>query len=310
VRTSLLAWLEAAVEGQHTLFWGRNAKLQFGFEVYRLCDRGPQEEDFALFFRQKMRDAPFIPQIYILRGEERENLDSLIDRFCRVTIEKHLIPQLNLPCNAVTCRRVKWPDSNSSAPEEAVKLRLFENVAEDEDYPTLDSATLVKMRLLSASGILALKHEIRETRWSTKVLRLIDWYCSFWDEVASHRPMCRLLVFISILYPDGTREDGLKSLLPFSLAFGPVERDLNELQNRRKAETAENSYMCPIARLQEVRCIRAKHLMDWFSDFKVCELRERVRYRNQLFAGRKCIHMAHLEPELEKIVNKWRNKRL
>jgi hypothetical protein len=310
VRTSLLALLKEAVEGPQAPFGGRNAKPQFGLGVYRLCDRGPQEDAFALFFRQKMRDTPFVPQIYILRGEERENLESLIDRFCTVTIEKHLIPQLNLPRVPVTCRLVEWPDPNSPDPEEALKFRLFVKVADDELYQALDSATFVKLRLLSESGILALKHEIRETRWSAKILRLIDWYCRFWDEVATHRPTRRLLVFISILYPDGTREDGWKSRLPFWFTFGSVERDLNELQNRRKRATEKNPYLCPIARLPEARCVRENHLMDWFSNFQLCELQERERHRKQLFANRECVHMAHLEPELKKIVTTWREKRL
>jgi len=311
VSTSLLALLKEAMEGSRVPFGDRTAKPQFGLGIYRLCDRGPQEDAFTLFFRQKMRDTPIVPQIYILQGEERENLDSLIDRFCTVTIEKHLIPQLNLPRVPVTCRLVQWPDPNSPAPEEAVKLQLFAKVAEDDEfYPALDSATFVKLRLLSASGILALKHEIRETHWSAKVLRLIDLYCRFWDEVATHRPTRRLLIFISILYPDGTREDGWKSRLPFSFMFGPVERDLNELQNRRKGATGRNPYLCPIARLPEVYCVRANHLMDWFSSFQLCELHERESHRNQLFAKRECVHMAHLEPELKKIVTTWREKRL
>jgi hypothetical protein len=50
----------------------------------------------------------------------------------------------------------------------------------------LDAATFVNLRLLTVGGMLAIKHEIREKRWTAKVLRLIDWYCRFWDEVAAH----------------------------------------------------------------------------------------------------------------------------
>jgi hypothetical protein len=55
--------------------------------------------------------------------------------------------------------------------------------------------TFVNLRLLTVGGMLALKHEIREKRWTAKVLRLIDWYCRFWDEVAAHNPMRQLMVF-------------------------------------------------------------------------------------------------------------------
>jgi SEFIR domain-containing protein/uncharacterized protein DUF4062/iSTAND domain-containing protein len=308
--TSLVPLLKDAMEGSRAPFGERTVTPKSGLGIYRLCDRGAQEDAFKLFFRQKMRDTPLLPQIYILQGEERENLDSLIDRFCTITIEKQLSPKLNLPRVPVTCRLIQWPDLNSPAPEEAVKLKLFEEVAEDgEDYSKPESATFAKLRQLSVSGILALKHEIRETRWSTKFFRLIEWYCRFWDEVAKHRPKRRLLIFISILYPGPVREDSWKSKLAFSFAFRSVGFYLNALQNGRNGAVRKNPCLCPIARLPPVRCVRANHLMDWFSNFKLCELHERENYRNRLFANRECVHMAHLEPELKKIVNIWRENR-
>jgi hypothetical protein len=279
-----------------------------GPSVHELCDRGPQEDAFTSFFRQIIREMPRVPHIYILHGEERENLDSLIDRFCRCTIEKQLIPQLNLPRESVACRLVEWPDPDSAHPEEALARRLFAKIAEDEPYPMLEAATFVNLRLLTVGGMLALKHEIREKRWTAKVLRLIDWYCRFWDEVAAHNPMRQLMVFLSILYPAGTKVHGWKSLLRLSAAFGRVERDLIELQNRRQRETERNPRMCPIARLPEVCCVRDRHLMEWFSAHHICELHERECYRQHIFVKRDCVHMAHLEPELKKIVITWRKK--
>lgn len=310
VSMSLVPLLKDAMEGSRLSFGERTAKPQSGLGIYRLCDRGPQEDAFKLFFRRKMRDTPFLPQIYILQGEERENLDSLIDRFCTITIEKQLSPKFNLPRVPVKCRRIEWPDLNSPAPEEAVKLKLFEEVAEDgEDYSEPEPAEFVKLRQLSVSGIFALKHEIRQTRWPAKSFRLVDSYCRFWDEVAKHRPTRRLLIFISILYPEGYQKESWKSKLAFSIAFGSVGLYLNALQNGRNGAVPQNPYLCPIARLPPVRCVRANHLMDWFSNFKLCELHERENYRNQLFANRECVHMAHLEPELKKIVNTWRQNR-
>jgi hypothetical protein len=137
--------------------------------------------------------------------------------------------------------------------------------AEHEPYQALDAAALVKLALLRVDGILALKHEIHGKRWTPKVVRLIDWYCRFWDEVAASHPKRRILVFLSILYPNGTKEHSWKSRLPFPIVYGPVERDLIMLQNRRQRETEENPQMCPVARLPEIRCVRDIHLREWFT---------------------------------------------
>jgi Domain of unknown function (DUF4062)/inactive STAND len=287
---------------------GSSGEPNLGPDVYRLCDRGPQEDEFTSFFRQKTKDLAGAPHIYILRGEERESLDSLIDRFRSITIG-NLIPQLNLPRVPVICRLVRWPDPASSRPEEALVAQLFARIAENEPYQALDAAALVKLALLRAGGILALKHEIRAKRWTPMVVRLIDWYCGFWDEVAALHPKPRILVFLSILYPNGTKEQSWKSRLPFPLVFGPVDRDLLDLQNRRQRETERNPEMCPIAQLPEVRCVRDDHLREWFSTNGICDQNERDIHCQRLFAIRDCIHMAEVEPELKKIVAAYRNQR-
>ena len=285
------------------------AEPNLGLSVHQLCDRGPQEDVFKVFFRQKIKEIPGVPQIYIVSGEERESLQSLIDRFCTVTIEKHLIPQLNLPREPVTRRLVDWPDPNSPSPKDALLDRLFARVAEEEAYPDPNAEAFVALRLLTYRGILALKHEVRVPRWTQNLLVLVEWYCRFWDQVASHRPARQLVVFLSILYPDGTKEEGWKSWLPFSVAFGPCERDLIDLQNRRQRETENNPRMCPIIRLPELRCVGHHHVMDWFSTNGICELHERESHREKLFTKRDCVHMANLEPELEKIVASYRKQR-
>jgi len=285
-----------------------SAEPNLGMCVHQLCDRGPQEDVFKVFFRQKIKESPGVPQVYIVRGEEREALQSLIDRFCSVTIEKYLIPQLSLPREPVTRRLVDWPDPNSPSPKDALLDRLFAKIAGDEAYPDPNAEAFVALRLLSYRGILALKHEVRASRWTKNLLLLIEWYFRFWDQVASHRPPRQLLIFISILYPDGTREDGWKSWLPFSVAFGPCERDLIDLQNRRQREIENNPCMCPVSRLPELRCVEHQHVMEWFSANGICNLHERESYREKLFSKRACIHMANLEPELERIVSSYRKQ--
>jgi hypothetical protein len=288
---------------------GPAGEPNLGAEVYRLCDRAPQEDEFTSFFRQKTRGLPGVPQIYILRGEERENLDSLIERFRNITIG-NLIPQLNLPPGPPICRLIRWPDPASPRPQEALAAQLFAKIAEKEPYSALDAAALVKLALLRVDGILVLKHEIRGKRWTPMAVKLIDWYCSFWDEIAALYPKRRILVFLTILYPNGTKEQSWRSRLPLQLVFGPVERDLIDLQNRRQRETEDNPEMCPIARLPEVGCLRDNHLREWFSENELCEQNERDNYCKQLFAKRDCVHMAELEPVLKKIVATHRNQRI
>jgi hypothetical protein len=309
VIASLFSLGEATGETTRPSSRESNGEPNLGAEVHRLCDRGPQEDEFTLFFRRVNKELPYLPHIYILRGEERESLDSLVDRFRCVTIG-NLISQLNLPRGPVICRLVTWPDSVSQHPEEALAAQLFKKIADKEEYQELNAAALANLALMKVDGILALKHEIRAKRWTLKVANLIDWYCRFWDEVAALRPKRRILIFLSILYPNGTKEHSWKSWVPFPLVFGPVERDLIKLQNRRQRETEKNPQMCPIARLPEIRCVRDDHLREWFSTNEICEQHEREMHCEKLFARRNCLHMAELEPELKEIVRTYRNRKL
>src|SRR6516225_3134249 len=68
----------------------------------------PGGRQHLIAFKRLARNHLF--QVYILRGEERENIDNLIERFCTITIPKQLIPQFNLPRKSVACRLVEWPD--------------------------------------------------------------------------------------------------------------------------------------------------------------------------------------------------------
>jgi hypothetical protein len=280
-----------------------------GSNVHKLCDRGPQEDAFKKFFRGKIKELPGVPQIYVLQGEERESHHSLIDRLCTVTIEKQLIPQLSLPKEAVTSRLIEWPDPDSPSPREALLDHLFVKIAENEAYPEPNPATFAELRLVTLRGMLALKHEIRVTRWTHRLYLLLDWYCGFWDEVATFQPTRQLFIFLSILYPDGIKEDGWKSWLPFVLSFGACEQDLIDLLNRRQRETERNSGMCPILRLPELRCVANRHVMQWFNANAIRKPIDWERQRQRLFPKRDCVHMASLEPELEQIVARNRNQR-
>jgi hypothetical protein len=77
---ALFSLAEQTGEITRPLQRGANGEPSLGEDVHRLCDRGPQEDEFTSFFLRKSKELPGRPQIYILCGEERESLDCLIDR--------------------------------------------------------------------------------------------------------------------------------------------------------------------------------------------------------------------------------------
>jgi hypothetical protein len=304
VKNSLILLSEKKFKGSSRRLRGvGSTEKNLGLQVYEMCDREPQEDEFIWFFEDQFKEKPCVPQIYILRGEERENVDSLIERFCKITIEKNLSRTLDLPRERVTVRRVKWPDLESQDPANALSRQLFASVAKkSEKYTDLMPESFAKFSAIASGRILALKHEVRERRWTRKLRMLVADYCRFWDQLAVvDRPIRQILVFISILYPNGTK-DSWRALLPTSVTFGPVEQDLIRLQNHRQRDAERKSRMCPIKHLQEICCIRPDDLMEWFAEHGIGKLYERERHCERLFAQRRCIHMAHLEPELERII--------
>ena len=76
----------SAVSGRDS---ARPMRPDLGPLVAKMCNRTVAHEQFQRFFSQHSQQSAGRPQIVLVRGWERERLDSLVERFCGTILRRH-----------------------------------------------------------------------------------------------------------------------------------------------------------------------------------------------------------------------------
>ena len=80
-----------------------------GSLVFKLCDRSRQIGEFRNFFISNMNRRPGVPQVYLVRGAEKECHDSLVERLVHAEIKPLTEKRLGEQRGVVIHKKLGWP---------------------------------------------------------------------------------------------------------------------------------------------------------------------------------------------------------
>lgn len=287
--------------------------------VSKLCNRVSQEMQFWKNFRSGLKMTPGVPQIYVIRGDEREAPGSLVARFRWKNIQEHA--NKTWPADGVVSyKSPQWPSTDE---ENIRQARLTELLFDQWDAGEAPATSEEKAGVLFArqialrrDKIMIVRHDIRGDDWDVRTLNCLKWYLGFWDdagrelariEAPASPPQC--VIFLNIIYPHEKPKSGWLARLRGAGRFdhGPLEKDLLSLLNARQTRASESGErLCPVCLLDRLHCVKRQDVMAWFAANQILEdepLEQRTE-ADKIFEKRDCRHMDELESELQRILEK------
>jgi Domain of unknown function (DUF4062)/inactive STAND len=287
--------------------------------VSKLCDRASQEMQFWKGFYSGLKVAPGVPQIFIIRSNEKEAPGSLVARFRFKNIQEYA-NKIWPTDGAVSYKSPDWPAIDDEKTRQARLTELLYDAWEAGQVPDLgeEKAGAVFARKIAPrrEKIMILKHEIRAADWDLLTLNMFKWYLGFWDDAGHEltRPQRsaappQLVIFLSIIYPDKKLASGWSRWLPGAGRFdsSALERDLLSILNARQTRVSDSGEkLSPVCLLDPLRCVKREDVMTWFSANQIFddELFRRRKFADEIFKNEECRHMDELESELQNILEK------
>ena len=289
--------------------------------VSKLCNRAAQEMQFWKGFHSGLKIAPGIPQIFIIRSDEKEAPGSLVARLQEKNIRDYA--KKVWPTDGVILdKSPAWPAIDD---ERIRQARLTELLYDEWEVgpvpdPSEENAGIVfaKKIALRREKVMILKHEIRAADWDLLTLNTFKWYLGFWDDAGqelthpqrSAAPP-QLVIFLSIIYPDEKPASGWSRWLPRIGRFdsSALEKDLLSILNARQTRVSDSGEkLSPVCLLDPLRCVKPDDVKTWFSANQIFD-DEPLRRRNfvtEIFKNEECRHMDELEFELQNILEEAR----
>ncbi|MGH9848059.1 MAG: TIR domain-containing protein [Blastocatellia bacterium] len=251
-----------------------------GEEVFRLCDRDTQEDEFDELIR---RDAPV--RVCGIRASEVELPDSLATRLTNITLRRSV-------GGVVASKLIAWPDAAGLA---AGRLSLLARLYRELDCEDREPSAEAFVRAVSSrlEAAIVLRHNLRAERWGEGERDLLRWYLDFWDEVNARRPAPRFVIFFNLIDPERA---GVWRSLVSRLGRGGFDRDAFERELRAMFDSEA---ACPKRLLTELPGVESHHVQDWFDRHGIFDPSDRLRHCRRLFSERSRRPMLEIEPALK-----------
>jgi TIR domain/inactive STAND len=253
-----------------------------GDEVFRLCDRDEQEDEFEELLR---RNAPV--QVCGIRAPEVELPDSLATRLTHLSLRRFVR-------GPVTSKLIPWPEV---ADPVAGRQSLIARLSRELECETRELSAEAFVGALSSrlEEAIVLRHNLRVERWQAGARELLREYLAFWDEVNDRGPAPRLIVFLNLIDSERgwwSRLSRLSRLTGGGFDRAAFDRELRPMFDLQAA--------CPKHLLTELPGIESHHVHDWFERHGIFDPSERLQRCRDLFGRRARRPMAEIEPELKK----------
>ncbi len=270
--------------------------------VSKMCDRSPQVQEFTDFFVSNLKRRSGVPQIYVVRGEERECHDSLIERLIHTQIKNFAEKRWGEQKGVITFKKLGWAyEGELTELQHELKRMLFAEFDPAYMDDDLSATALSRLPALSLTPIVVIQHRIHTTRWNNLTGELTEWYLRFWADIGLKPFEQQFLIFLNIIYPRARINRWWESLLRLKrINKRSIERELHEIGGLQ----AEG---CPRLMLKELLPPKQDEVKDWFSHHNVCDS-EKIRQElsEKIFKtddGRIADYksMADIEHELQKI---------
>ncbi|MDT4969647.1 MAG: eukaryotic-like serine/threonine-protein kinase [Acidobacteriota bacterium] len=269
--------------------------------VAKMCDRRQQENEFSDFFTANLRERPGCPQVALLRGEEKECHDSLIERLVSTRVKQIAERKWGAQNSSIVFKSADWPYEGEFG-ERQLELKRAVFAEFDPGYMENDLSVTALSRLssLSLSPLVVVRHRIHASRWDQLTGELLRWYFGYWRDLRINPTGTQFLIFVSVIYPRAQRANWWKTLI------GVRGFDKRSVEAELQTIATSGKDQLPILILKELMPIQPHEVQDWFSRYNIYDEKKRLELSEGLFArqgGRKADHlnMADIEHALLQI---------
>ena len=270
--------------------------------VFKLCNRSRQMSEFASFFADNLKRQPARPQIYFVRGDERECHDSFVERLVNTQIKSFAEKRWGEQRGVVIAKRLGWAyEGESEELQQELKRMLFAEFDPAYMEDDLSAIALSNLNALSRSPLIVIQHRIHAARWDKMTPSLIEWYLTFWSAMISKASAPQFLIFLNIIYPQESSTSWWKAMLkPKRFDKSRTERELLDICARRNAGL-------PCLMLRELLPVKQDEVKDWFSLNNIHSEKARYELMEKIFTtedGLVAEHksMADVEHELQRLI--------
>lgn len=257
--------------------------LNLGPLVAKMCDRRQQENEFFEVFTLNLRARPGLPQIYLLRGEEGECHDSLVERLMSTRMKQIAEKKWGAQGSVITFKTPAWPAEGELVER---KLDLQRNLFSEFDpaymEDDLTATALSRLPGLQLTPLVVVRHRIHAARWDRTARELVEWYMSYWGALNVEQTGPQFLIFLNVIYPRIRMQPAnwWKTILR-AKQFDKrrVELDLAEIAAGQRAGL-------PCLLLKELLPVTQLEVKDWFSQYNIYDEKKRNELAEKIFTAR------------------------
>lgn len=277
--------------------------------VSKMCNRRQQENEFYDFFVANLRQRPGCPQMFLIRGEEKECHDSLIERLVSTRIKQVAEKKWGAQTSAIIFKTPDWA-YDGTLPERRLELKRAIFSEFDPAYMEDDLSAMALNRLssLALSPVIAIRHRIHASRWDQVTGELLNWYLDFWAEIKDERAGPQFLIFLSVIYPRAQITPWWKSLM------GVKSFDKRSIEADVQAIASSGAKRLPLLIIKELLPVQPHDVHDWFSRYNIFDEKRRHELSEKIFetqGGGRAEHlsMADIEHALYEIHQSYARER-
>ncbi len=265
--------------------------LMVGQYAHVLCDRYPQNDEFASNF---MAAQPGQPQVYLIHGLRQEKHESLITRFSYQYIgarDQYLRP----------VEVTNWPAKGDR--QTLIKVRLAEHFeGMNELGKTIDQIRgqdILDLTKYSGQEAIILQHNIPGEYWDAEAAQLLEWYVGEFWRVQPLPEAPRFVIFINVFYAEKEKSSGWLGRF-FTQKNNPkrIQKELDQV--------CEQVHYCEM--LTRLEAVRRNHVEDWLIETNLAEVEDCAGLAEKIFIDTEVLPMGSVEPHLKDTVKGVRQK--
>lgn len=269
--------------------------------VAKMCNRRQQENEFSDFFIANLKQLPGCPQIFLIRGEEKEGHDSLIERLVSTRIKQVAEKKWGAQSSTIVFKSPDWTyDGTLDERQLEIKRTLFSEFDPAYMEDDLSAKALSRLPTLALSPVVVLRYRIHASRWDEMTTPTLNWFLSYWAGLVLRSSGPQFLIFFSIIYPRQQTTSWWKSLM------GAKGFNKQNLEAEMQAIAAACKGQLPLLVMKELTPIQPHEVHDWFSRYNIYDEKKRHELSEKIFetqGGRKAtqLNMADIEHALFQI---------
>ncbi|HEX7999122.1 MAG TPA: DUF4062 domain-containing protein [Pyrinomonadaceae bacterium] len=257
--------------------------LNLGPLVAKMCDRRQQENEFFEVFTLNLRARPGLPQVYMIRGEEGECHDSLVERLMSTRMKQIAEKKWGTQGSVITFKTPAWPmEGELFERQQNLQRNLFAEFDPAYMEDDLSATALSRLPILQLTPLVVVRHRIHATRWDRVARQLVEWYMAYWSALKIEQTGPQFLIFLNVIYPRIKMQPAgwWKTILrPRQFDKRRVEADLREIAAGQRAGL-------PFLLLKELLPVTQVEVKDWFSQYNIYDEKKRNELAERIFTAR------------------------